>query len=145
MKNAVKKAGPFSRPLTTLAALASATRDIRLATGVLIAPLRPPLLLAKTVATLDVLSQGRVDLGVGVGWQREELEAGGVPFEERWRRLDDTLRQLGDERAADFAQTRLTARETLQAQARDLAGRETLLHDQRAALTAITATRERPA
>lgn len=60
-------------------------------------------------------------------------------------RLDDTLRQLGDERAADFAQTRLTVRETLQAQAKDLAGRETLLHDQQAALTAITATRERPA
>jgi probable F420-dependent oxidoreductase len=83
---------PWLEPLTTLATIAGATRRIRLATGVLIAPLRPALLLAKSAATLDVLSGGRVDLGVGVGWQREELEAGGVPFEERWRRLDDTLR-----------------------------------------------------
>jgi probable F420-dependent oxidoreductase len=83
---------PWLEPLTALAAIAGATRRIRLATGVLIAPLRPPLLLAKTVATLDVLSGGRVDLGVGVGWQREEFDAGGVPFEGRWRRLDDTLR-----------------------------------------------------
>lgn len=83
---------PWLEPLTTLAAIAAATRSIRLATGVLIAPLRPALLLAKTVATLDVISGGRVDLGVGVGWQREELEAGGVAFERRWARLDDTLR-----------------------------------------------------
>jgi probable F420-dependent oxidoreductase len=83
---------PWLEPLTTLAAIAGATQRIRLATGVLIAPLRPALLLAKTAATLDVLSGGRVDLGVGVGWQREELEAGGVSFDSRWRRLDDTLR-----------------------------------------------------
>ena len=83
---------PWLEPLTTLAAIAGATERIRLATGVLIAPLRPPLLLAKTAATLDVLSGGRVDLGVGVGWQREEIEAGGVPFDGRWRRMDDTLR-----------------------------------------------------
>lgn len=83
---------PWLEPLTVLATIAGATRRIRLATGVLIAPLRPALLLAKSVATLDVLSSGRVDLGVGVGWQREEFEASGVPFEARWRRLDDTLR-----------------------------------------------------
>ncbi|MGH0037404.1 MAG: TIGR03619 family F420-dependent LLM class oxidoreductase [Myxococcota bacterium] len=83
---------PWPEPLTTLAAMAGATRRIRLGTGVLIAPLRPPLLLAKTLATLDVLSGGRVDLGVGTGWQREEFEAAGVPFEGRAARMDDTLR-----------------------------------------------------
>ena len=83
---------PWPEPLTTLAAMAGATRRVRLATGVLIVPLRPPVLLAKTAATLDVLSGGRLDLGVGVGWQEEEYAASGVPFAERWRRLDDGLR-----------------------------------------------------
>ncbi|MEN8182604.1 MAG: TIGR03619 family F420-dependent LLM class oxidoreductase, partial [Myxococcota bacterium] len=83
---------PWLEPLTALATIAGATRRIRLATGVLIATLRPALLLAKTAATLDVLSAGRLDLGVGLGWQREEFEAGGVPFEGRGARLDDTLR-----------------------------------------------------
>jgi alkanesulfonate monooxygenase SsuD/methylene tetrahydromethanopterin reductase-like flavin-dependent oxidoreductase (luciferase family) len=73
---------PWMEPLTTLAAIASVTRRVRLATGILIAPLRPPPLLAKTIATLDVLSNGRVDFGVGVGWQREEYEASSVPFED---------------------------------------------------------------
>ena len=83
---------PWLEPLTLLAALAGATRRIRLATGVLIAPLRPALLLAKTVATLDVLSGGRLDLGVGLGWQPEEFAGAGVPFEGRAARLDDQLR-----------------------------------------------------
>ncbi|MCH6562728.1 MAG: TIGR03619 family F420-dependent LLM class oxidoreductase [Myxococcales bacterium] len=83
---------PWLEPVTTLAAIAGATRRIRLATGVLIAPLRPALLLAKSLATLDVLSGGRVDLGVGLGWQREEFEASGVAFEGRAARMDDTLR-----------------------------------------------------
>lgn len=83
---------PWLEPMTTLAAMATATRRIRLATGVLIAPLRPAALLAKTAATLDVLSGGRLDLGVGSGWQREELEAGGVPFAARGRVLEEQLR-----------------------------------------------------
>ncbi len=83
---------PWLEPLTTLAAIAGATQRIRLATGVLLAALRPPLLLAKTLASLDVLSGGRVDLGVGLGWQPEEFEAAGVPFARRGARLDDTLR-----------------------------------------------------
>jgi probable F420-dependent oxidoreductase len=85
-------AEPWLEPMTALAAMAGATRRIRLATGVLIAPLRPAALLAKTAATLDVLSNGRFDLGVGVGWQEEEYVASGVPFAARWRLLDDALR-----------------------------------------------------
>jgi probable F420-dependent oxidoreductase len=83
---------PWLEPLVTLAAIAGATARIRLATNVLVAPLRPALLLAKSAATLDVLSRGRLDLGVGVGWQREEFEGAGVPFAGRAARLDDTLR-----------------------------------------------------
>lgn len=83
---------PWPEPLTTLAAIAGCTSQLRLATGILIAPLRAPLLLAKTLATLDVLSGGRVDLGVGTGWQREEYEASGQTFAGRGERLMDTLR-----------------------------------------------------
>lgn len=97
---------PWPEPLTTLAAMAGATSRIRLGTGILIAPLRPALLLAKTVATLDVLSGGRVDLGVGTGWQREEFDASGLPFVGRTARMDDTLRAcrvLWREAPASFA------------------------------------------
>jgi probable F420-dependent oxidoreductase len=83
---------PWLEPLTTLAAIASVTKRMRLATGVLIAPIRAPLVLAKTAATVDVLSGGRLDLGVGTGWQAEEYAAVGVAWEERWRRLEDGLR-----------------------------------------------------
>lgn len=82
---------PWPEPLTTLAVIAGATSRVRLCTGVLIVPLRPALLLAKTLATLDVLSRGRLDVGVGTGWQREEFEAAGVPFDTRAARMDDTL------------------------------------------------------
>ncbi len=82
---------PWLEPLTTLAAIAGATRRVRLGTGVLIAPLRPVLLLAKTVATLDVLSRGRLDLGVGTGWQREEFVEPGMGFVGRTRRMDDAV------------------------------------------------------
>ncbi|HUF83449.1 MAG TPA: TIGR03619 family F420-dependent LLM class oxidoreductase [Acidimicrobiia bacterium] len=83
---------PWLEPLTALAAFAGATERVRLSTGVVIAPLRPAVLLAKTAATLDVLSRGRLDLGVGTGWQPEEYEAAGVPFAGRAARMDDTIR-----------------------------------------------------
>ncbi|RIL06358.1 MAG: LLM class F420-dependent oxidoreductase [Proteobacteria bacterium] len=83
---------PWPEPLVTLAAMAGATQRIRLATAVLIAPLRSALLLAKSLATLDVLSRGRIDLGVGVGWQIEEFTGSGIPFGRRTARMIDALR-----------------------------------------------------
>jgi probable F420-dependent oxidoreductase len=82
---------PWLEPLTTLAAIAGRTTRVRLFTGILIAPLRPPALLAKTTATLDQLSRGRLDLGVGTGWLAKEYEAAGLDFRERGRLLDDAL------------------------------------------------------
>jgi probable F420-dependent oxidoreductase len=86
--------GHWLDPLTVLAAVAATTTRVRLGTGILIAALRRPVVLAKTLATLDVLSDGRVDLGVGVGWQREEYEAAGLDFGERGDLLDHTLAVL---------------------------------------------------
>jgi probable F420-dependent oxidoreductase len=83
--------GHWLEPLTVLSVIAGITSRIRLGTNILIAALRRPVVLAKTLATLDVLSNGRVDLGVGVGWQREEYEAAGLEFEGRGRLLDHTL------------------------------------------------------
>jgi len=85
---------PWYEPLTMLAAIAAVTERVRLATGILIAPLRPAAFLAKQVATLDQISGGRVDLGVGAGWQREEYDAEGLPFEHRGQLLTDTLAAL---------------------------------------------------
>ncbi|MFC0529980.1 TIGR03619 family F420-dependent LLM class oxidoreductase [Phytohabitans kaempferiae] len=83
--------GEWLEPLTTLAAMAAVTRRVKLATNVLVAPLRQAVLLAKTATTVDALSHGRLELGVGVGWQETEYRAVGVPFAERGRVLDETL------------------------------------------------------
>lgn len=83
--------GSWLEPLTTLAFVAGVTSRIRLATNIMLAALRRPVVLAKSAATLDVLSGGRLDLGVGVGWQREEYEAAGLDFDARGQLLDDTL------------------------------------------------------
>ena len=83
-----------SDPLIWLAFAAAATTKIRLATGILILPQRNPLIAAKEIASLDRLSDGRLDLGIGVGWLREEFDALGVPFEARGARTDEYLRAL---------------------------------------------------
>jgi len=83
--------GHWLDPLTLLTFVAGSTSHVRLFTGILIAALRRPIVLAKELSTLDVLSNGRVDLGVGVGWQREEYDAAGLSFEGRGRLLDHTL------------------------------------------------------
>lgn len=82
---------PIPDPLDLLAFLAGRTTTLRLATGVLVGPHHHPLMLAKRLATIDVLSGGRMTLGVGVGWMREELSALGVDFSRRGRRLDELL------------------------------------------------------
>lgn len=81
-------------PLEWLAYLAAVTSTVRLATGVVVLPLHPPVVLAKRVATLDALSGGRVTLGVGLGWQIEEYRAVGVPYDERGARADDAIAAL---------------------------------------------------
>src|ERR1700761_873965 len=83
---------PWSEPVTSLAAFAGVTKTIRLSMGILIAPLRPAVLLAKQLATLDVLSRGRLDVGLGLGWQKEEYDAAGVPWEGRYLRMEEQVR-----------------------------------------------------
>jgi probable F420-dependent oxidoreductase len=80
---------PFLDPLIALTAVAAHTKNIRLGTGVNILSQANPLLLAKQAASLDVLSGGRLMLGAGIGWLKEEFEAMGVPFERRGARYDD--------------------------------------------------------
>ena len=103
--------GHWLEPLTLLSVIAGTTSTVRLQTGILLAALRRPAVLAKAVATLDVLSEGRVDLGVGVGWQREEYEAVGLAYERRGRLLDhslDVCRTLWTEPVADHDSDQLS-------------------------------------
>ena len=74
-------------PLVALAAAAGATERIRLGTGIVLAAEREPLVLAKEVATLDLVSNGRLELGIGAGWQREEGEILGVHWNRRWAQV----------------------------------------------------------
>lgn len=84
----------FYEPLITLTWAAAATSRVALGTSVLVLPLRLPVHLAKELATLDLLSGGRLILGVGVGWLEGEFDALGVPFADRGARGDDIIRIL---------------------------------------------------
>jgi probable F420-dependent oxidoreductase len=92
-------------PLVLLSAVAGATTHLRLLTSVLVAPYYPALVLANQAATLDVVSGGRLILGVGTGWNPDEFDAVGVPTRERGARTDDHLaaaKVLWAQRPADF-------------------------------------------
>ncbi|MEO8601098.1 MAG: LLM class F420-dependent oxidoreductase [bacterium] len=85
---------PMPDPLISLTYAAAVTKTLRLGTGILILPQRHPLYVAKEVATLDVLSHGRVMLGIGIGWLQEEFDALGIPFGERAARTAESVRAI---------------------------------------------------
>lgn len=82
---------PILDPVTTLAFLAARTHSVRLGTGIVVLPLRNPLILAKALATVDVLSGGRLILGIGVGYVEQEFDALGIPFRGRGARTEEYL------------------------------------------------------
>ncbi|MFF6908352.1 TIGR03619 family F420-dependent LLM class oxidoreductase [Streptomyces sp. NPDC012389] len=84
----------FLDPLATLSCLAHATRRVRLGTSTLNAPFYSPVLLARSLATVDILSGGRLDIGLGLGWSSDEYEAIGVPWRGRGARLEEILDAL---------------------------------------------------
>ena len=84
----------FYDPVLTLTWVAAVTERVRLGTSVLVLPMRHPLPLAKELATLQNLSQGRLILGGGVGWMEAEFDALGVPFRERGRRMDEGIAMM---------------------------------------------------
>jgi probable F420-dependent oxidoreductase len=84
----------FYDPVVTLSYVAAVTERVRLGTTVLVLPMRHPLPLAKELATLHNLSNGRLILGAGVGWLEPEFAALGVPFKERGRRMDEGIAMM---------------------------------------------------
>jgi alkanesulfonate monooxygenase len=85
---------PFLESLSTLAALSAVTERVELGTGVLVLPIRNPVVLAKVTATIDRISGGRLVLGLAGGWYEREFEAAGVPFAERGRLFERNLQIL---------------------------------------------------
>ena len=90
-------------PLIWMAYVAAGTSKINLATGILIVPQRNPVVAAKQIATLDLMSGGRVLLGIGVGWLEEEFNAIGVPFGDRGQRTDDYIYAMQELWATDHS------------------------------------------
>jgi probable F420-dependent oxidoreductase len=88
-------------PLIWMAYVAAATKTIKLGTGIVILPQHNPVVLAKQVATLDLMSRGRILLGIGVGWLKEEFEALGVPFARRGKRTDEYIAAMRELWSAD--------------------------------------------
>jgi probable F420-dependent oxidoreductase len=114
VRGGVQPTGPdghWLEPMTTLSVLAGMTRRVRLGTNILVAALRRPAVLAASAATLDVLSGGRLDIGIGTGWQKAEYDAAGLDFEARGTLLDHTIRVcrvLWREQRADYADEHLS-------------------------------------
>lgn len=103
--------GAWLDPVIAIAHLTAVTTRVRFGTNILLAALRRPVVLAKMAATIDVLSGGRLDIGVGVGWQREEYEAAGLDFEQRGRLLNHTIevcQTLWTERSASYQSEELS-------------------------------------
>lgn len=82
---------PFLDPAVALALVAAQTRRVRLGTGIIILPQRNPLVLAKELASVDVVSDGRLIFGIGVGYLKAEFDALGVPFQHKGARADEYL------------------------------------------------------
>lgn len=102
---AVPSVADWLDPMIGLSFAAAATRTIDIATGVLLLPEHNPVIIAKQAATLDQLSGGRLTLGVGIGWSREEFAALGVPFERRGERVAEyveAMRALWRDDVASF-------------------------------------------
>src|SRR3989442_6909078 len=78
-------------PIVTLAFLAATTTRVRLGTSVLVSPFYSPIVLAKQLATLDVMSQGRLTVGLGIGWSRDGYDAAGTPWPQRGQRLEQVI------------------------------------------------------
>jgi probable F420-dependent oxidoreductase len=85
---------PIIESLTLLTAVAARTTKIRLGTGILVLPLRNPVVLAKQLASMDLVSNGRLLLGMASGWYKREFDAVGVPFEKRGKIMDENLEIL---------------------------------------------------
>ena len=85
---------PIPDPLNWIGFMAALTEKVKLATGILILPQRHPLYVAKELATLDQLSNGRVMLGIGIGWLKEEFDALGIPFDQRVGRTEESVEAL---------------------------------------------------
>jgi probable F420-dependent oxidoreductase len=85
---------PIADVFLALAGAAAVTERIMLGSSVVVLPMRPPLITARAVTTLQNMSGGRFRLGIGVGWQREEFEAIGMPFDQRGKRADEILELL---------------------------------------------------
>jgi probable F420-dependent oxidoreductase len=82
---------PIIEALTLLTAIAARTKKIKLGTGILVLPLRNPVLLAKQLSSMDLLSAGRLIMGMASGWYKREFDAVGVPFEQRGKIMDENL------------------------------------------------------
>jgi len=85
---------PIIESLTLLTAIAARTKKIKLGTGILVLPMRNPVILAKQLGSMDLLSNGRLIMGMASGWYKREFDAVGVPFEKRGKIMDENLEIL---------------------------------------------------